>query len=47
MKSFILGIIIGFILGGGIVYAATYNIILQSSDGTAISSANPLPVEGY
>lgn len=46
MKNFkylIIGIIIGasFV---GIAWAAT-GIILQSSDGIAISSSNPLPIQ--
>lgn len=44
MKNFIAGIIVGIILGGGIAWAATYRIILQSSNGTAISASNPLPI---
>lgn len=44
MKKFVIGLVLGFILGGGIAFAATYNIILQSSDGTAISASNPLPI---
>lgn len=45
MKNFVIGLLIGITLGGGIAYAATRNIILQSADGIAISASNPLPIQ--
>lgn len=45
VKKFIIGFIVGSLLGGGIAYAATRNIILQSADGIAISAANPLYIQ--
>lgn len=45
MRNFIIGLIVGMTMTG-VAWAATYNIILQSADGVAISAANPLPVRG-
>lgn len=44
MKKLIIGFIIGVLIGGGVGYAASVHIKLQSEDGTAISAANPLPI---
>lgn len=45
MRNLIIGIIIGTVLGGGIAWAATYNIKLQTSNGVAVSASNPLPIQ--
>ena len=47
MKNIMIGMIIGLLLGGGVTYAATHNIKLQSSDGNAITTSNPLYVHIY
>ncbi len=44
MKNLIIGIIIGFVLGGGVGFAASRYIILQDSTGNVITSSNPLPI---
>lgn len=44
MKKFFLGIMIGFLLGGGVVFAASKYVFLRDSTGVAISSSNPLPI---
>ena len=46
MKNFIIGIIVGLTLSG-VAYAASNYMKLQSSDGNAISSSNPLPIRSY
>lgn len=45
MRNFFIGLLIGLTLGGGVAYAATRMIILQSADGVAISASNPLPIQ--
>lgn len=47
MRNLIIGIVIGMAVGGGIAWAATYNLILQSANGQAISTSNPLPIVIY
>ena len=45
MKNFIIGLTVGLIFGAVVGFAADRNIILQSSDGIAISASNPLPIQ--
>jgi len=44
MRNLVIGIIIGMLVGGGVAFAATRHIILQSANGIAISASNPLPI---
>ena len=47
MRNLIIGVVMGLLIGGGVGYAASRYIALQSADGTAISASNPLPIQVY
>lgn len=44
MKKYIIGFIIGLLMGGGVGMASYRYIILQDSTGNAITSSNPIPI---
>jgi hypothetical protein len=46
MRNMCIGIFIGMVITGT-AWAASSYIKLQSADGIAISSTNPLPIQSY
>lgn len=47
MRNLVIGIMIGSLLGGSVAWAASRMIRFQTSDGSAVTSANPLPIQSY
>lgn len=46
-RDLIIGILIGTMLGGSVAWAASKMIRFQTSDGLAVTSSNPLPIQSY
>ena len=47
MKNFVIGVLVGLILGGGIAWAYSVGVTLQDSTGNVTgTSSNPIYIQG-